>query len=97
MHNLFSFLDSGFRILGTLAGLCSELFNDMIPIAPLSFKLHPSLLSPEAFNLDLARGVSSRCRLRHLAKLVAILIELFLRQVLLVLAILNIDGQALGR
>lgn len=66
----------------------------MIPVASLSLELHPSLLPPEPLNLYLAGCVPSRCRLRYLAQLIAILIELFLSEVLLVLTILDINSEA---
>ena len=57
-------------------------------------ELHPSLLPPESLDLDLAGRVASRCGLWHLADL--ILVELFLGEVLLVLPVLDVDGEALG-
>jgi hypothetical protein len=68
----------------------------MIPVASLSLELHPPLFPPESLNLYLAGGVPSRGRLRYLSKLVAILVELFLGEVLLVLTILDVNGEALG-
>ena len=65
----------------------------MIPIASLGLELHPPLLPPESLNLYLAGGVPSRGRLWYLSKLVAILVELFLGKVLLVLTILDVNGE----
>ena len=67
----------------------------MIAVAAFGLELHPSLLPPESFDLDLSGRVAGGCGLRHLADL--ILVELFLGEVLLVLPVLDVDGQSLRR
>ena len=94
LHDLVPLLDSGLRVLGALAGLRSELLDDVIAVAAFSLELHPSLLPPESFDLDLAGGVASGRGLRHLANL--ILVKFFLGEILLVLPVFNINGESLG-